>query len=283
MKVLRVLNNNVVLSVNEAGGEVVLTGWGVGFGKKRGDPVDPTEITQTFVPENNRDSDHLGALMAAIPLDYVQLADALVTSATQKLDMEKTGATVVALADHLQMAVKRQSIDPGLAAMDNPLAVEVGHLYPGELEVAREMLNRVNDWLRDRGETPLPATEQTAIALHLVNAGFRTEDLAETYRMTGVFTQLFDVIESAYDITIDPNSMNAARFITHMRYFFVRAHKNEQLDEGMAVLRDSLQVSHPEAVNTADRLANVLELRLGVDLSPDEVTYLALHVARLAG
>lgn len=145
------------------------------------------------------------------------------------------------------------------------------------------MLNRVNDWLRDRGETPLPATEQTAIALHLVNAGFRTEDLAETYRMTGVFTQLFDVIESAYDITIDPNSMNAARFITHMRYFFVRAHKNEQLDEGMAVLRDSLQVSHPEAVNTADRLANVLELRLGVDLSPDEVTYLALHVARLAG
>ena len=36
------------------------------------------------------------------------------------------------------------------------------------------------------------------IALHLVNAGFATGDLSFTYQMTGVFTQLFEVLEQAY-------------------------------------------------------------------------------------
>ncbi|SPF67112.1 CAT RNA binding domain [Propionibacterium ruminifibrarum] len=41
MEVLRVFNNNVVLARDELGREVVVTGRGVGFKKKSGDPVDP--------------------------------------------------------------------------------------------------------------------------------------------------------------------------------------------------------------------------------------------------
>lgn len=281
MKVLRVLNNNVVLAIKD-GAEVVLTGWGVGFQKKPGQEVDQSKVTQVFVPENNRDADHMASLLAEVPLEYLDLSTELITSVSTELDAPVGSATVVALADHIQMAVKRNELDPQLSAQLNPLSAEVHHLYPVETRLASEILDRTNDWLAQKGISPLPPAEVIAISLHLVNAGFRTEDLAETYVMTGVFEQLFEVIESSFGITVDKQSVNAARFITHMRYFFVRASRDSQLNDGMSVLRSSLEVSHPDSMVCAERLAQILSLRLGTELSPDEQTYLALHVARLA-
>lgn len=282
MKVLRVLNNNVVLSTRPDGTEVVLTGWGVGFKMKPGQLVDETKVTQVFVPENSRDVDNMAQLLAAIDPDYLELVGTLLAKHKDAFGEEFGSATVVALADHLQVAVKRNGIDPDLSAQPNPLEAEVRNLYPEEYRIAAEMLGVTNSWLVRRDTPPLPDSEATAIALHLVNAGFRTEDLAETYKMTGLFSQLFDVIDSALGITIDRHSVNAARFITHMRYFFVRVNRHKQFDEGMSVLRSSLEISHPEAVMCAHRLKSVLELRLETELLDDEVAYLALHVARLA-
>lgn len=281
MKVLRVLNNNVVLAVKD-GAEVVLTGWGVGFQQKPGNEVDTSKVKQVFVPENNRDADHMASLLAEVPLEYLDISTELIKSVSAELDSPIGSATVVALADHLQMAVKRNELEPELSAKPNPLSAEVHHLYPTETRLAGFIVEQTNAWLSGKGIDPLPDSETVAIALHLVNAGFRTEDLAETYLMTGVFEQLFEVIDSSFDITIDRQSVNAARFITHMRYFFVRVHNEAQLYDGMSVLRDSLAVSHPDSVACAERLAHILSLRLGSELSSDEQTYLALHVARLA-
>ena len=44
MKVLRVLNNNVVLSCDDDGQEVILTGRGIGFRAHPGQEVDPDAI-----------------------------------------------------------------------------------------------------------------------------------------------------------------------------------------------------------------------------------------------
>ena len=74
MKIVRVLNNNVVLATRDDGGEVVLTGWGVGFGKKAGQPVDKSKVKQVFVPEHGRNVDNMGSLLASLDLDYVDLS-----------------------------------------------------------------------------------------------------------------------------------------------------------------------------------------------------------------
>ena len=133
-----------------------------------------------------------------------------------------------------------------------------------------------------RHQPPLPHAEATAITLHVVNAAFHTDDLSDTYTMTGLFSQLFNIVDSSLGIAMDRTSVNAARFITHMRYFFVRVRNGNQLNEGMSLLRESLEQSHPDAVLCADRLASVLELRLDTELTDDERAYLALHVTRLS-
>lgn len=81
--------------------------------------------------------------------------------------------------------------------------------------------------------------------------------------------------------SMDRQGLAAARFITHMRYFFARVAQEGQWHDGGSALAQTLEQSYPEAVACAGKLAAVLELRLGVELSSDERAYLALHVARL--
>ncbi len=276
MKVVQVFNNNVVLAVTKTGDEVILTGWGIGFGQKPGREVDKTKIVRTFVPEKDRDPDELAAQLASIDPAYLStVADAL-QAETASTNITYGSATVLALADHIHTARLRFDKDP--TDHSHPLTAEVVNLYPEEYAMAIRLLQAINTRLA----LNLPDSEATAIALHLVNANFMTGDLTETYLMTGVFQQLFDIISVSFDIKIDPKSLSAARFITHLRYFFVRARKNQQLNEGLKVLQASLETSHPEALECATRLAAVLELRLGTAINEDEVAYLALHVARLA-
>lgn len=287
MKILRVFNNNVVLATRVGVGaadaaEVVLTGRGIGFGASAGDEVDESKVSRVFSPQDSRDPDHVAAIAADVPLWFVELAGAL----TDGLGVPSP--TVLALADHLHMAVRRVELSaehdgrPESVHTPHPLEAEVRHLYPEELSTARTLLGRVNLRLAEKASPSLPGAEAVSIALHLVNAGFHTGDLQTTYRMTGIFSQLFDVIDSAYGVTVDRHSVNAARFITHMRYLFVRVNDSAQLDEGFSALSSTLVESHPEAVSCSNRLASVLELRLGTELSDDERSYLALHVTRLA-
>jgi beta-glucoside operon transcriptional antiterminator len=274
VEILRVFNNNVVLARNGAKGEVIVTGRGLGYQAKPGNTVDETKIVRVFVPQDGRDTDNFGALVAAIPPEHLLLADEALQIARRDLSNQVSSTTVVALADHLSFAIKRlqQGVD-----FEYPLRAEVAHLYPEELRTAQRLLEFVNT----RIERPLPEAEEVPIALHLVNAGFATGDLSLTYQMTGVFTQLFEVLEQAYERPFDRDTINAARFITHLRYFFVRARTGRQLDEGAITLSKAIRESYPEAYANALKLQAVLELRLGEPLTEDEVTYLTLHVARM--
>lgn len=274
MEILRVFNNNVVLARDERRGEVILTGRGLGFQARPGQAVDESRVAKVFVPDVGRDADLFGTVVAAIAPEHLVLADRALQAARSADDAAPSSATVVALADHLGFALARlrQGID-----LEYPLRAEVEHLYPDEYAAAGRIVAFVNEQVPD----PLPASEAVAVALHLVNAGFATGDLSYTYRMTGLFTQLFDVLEQTVGRTVDRQSVNAARFITHLRYFFVRAHNGRQLEDGSPKLGSAIRSAYPDAYHVATRLQTVLELRLGQPLSEDEVTYLTLHVARM--
>lgn len=274
MEILRVFNNNVVLARSGSGGEVILTGRGLGFQMKPGATVDGDKVVRVFVPEDGRDVDNFGALIAAIPPEHLVLADKAVEVARTELSAQLSSVAVVGLADHLSFAIKR--VRQGIS-MQFPLRAEVAHLYPNELRIASNILGFINA----RIEEDLPEEEAVAIALHLVNAGFANGDLSYTYQMTGVFAQLFEVLEQAYGRPFNRDTVNAARFITHLRYFFVRAHTGKQLSEGATQLGMAIREAYPGAFATALKLQAVLELRLGEPLTDDEVMYLTLHIARM--
>ena len=275
MQIAQVFNNNVVLATDASGKHLILTGRGLGFAAKAGDPVGLERVQQTFVPDATHTQDVLVDFLTEIPPEHLSLAQQILDLGRARLETDFPHSLILPVADHISFAIKR--VRQGIT-MEYPLRAEVAHLYPRELAAAREAVDLV---IRRTG-LPIPADEAVPIALHFVNAQFATDDLSRTFRMTEVFRQVFEVLESAYSRAFDSTSMNAARFITHLRYFFVRVDSNQQLTEKPSVFSAAIRESFGEAYACALKVRALLELRLGKPITDDEVTYLTLHVARLA-
>lgn len=274
MQLLIVFNNNVVLARDDAGREVVLTGRGLGFQARPGQPIDPERVVRTFVPAQGQGAEPLARLLADIPPENV----ALVTRALEETGLESllagSPATVVAIADHLGFAMQR--VRDGVV-VEYPLLAEVRGLYADEYAKAVALLGAI----RRLGDVALPDSEAVAITLHLVGASFAGGDIASTYTMTTLISQVLEVVEREAGIELDHSSTNVGRFVTHLRYLVVRIHEHKQLERQLSELGSSILESFPRASTTARRLAMVLELRLGTALTDDEIAYLTLHIARL--
>jgi len=274
VRLLRVFNNNVVLARDDAGREVILTGRGLGFQARPGHPVDPAAAERVFAPVEGRCTNPVADLLDSIPAEHVLLVGEAVTAAGLHDLVQRNPVLVAALADHISFAVQR--VEQGLT-LEYPLLAEVKHLYVAEYGQGVALLAALNARL----PRPLPDGEAVALALHLVNAGFASGDLSSTYTMTAVISQLVEVIEQTYDLRLDEGAAYLGRFVTHLRYLFVRIHQHKQFDGQPAAISAAIRESYPRAGECAQRLAEVLELRLGAPLTSDEVSYLALHVARV--
>ncbi|MFE1290340.1 PRD domain-containing protein [Streptomyces sp. NPDC058751] len=284
MKAVRVLNNNVVLACDEKDRPVILTGRGIGFSSRQGKPVDPSLVERVFVPADGRDPSagsgpdgdpaRLAEAMALISEEVLQA----VVTALEDVGIEGRESTrptlAIAVADHVAGALDRAA--RGIV-IEYPLRAEVQTLYATEYAQAQLLLQAINEYVTPR----LEASEATPLALHLVNAGFVSGDLSFTYTMTGVIQQMLAVIKERYGLDVSHESMNVARFITHVRYLFVRIQQRRQLKGHESTIGKGIRQYYPEATHTAQQLATIVELRLGKQLSEDEVSYLALHVARM--
>ena len=71
------------------------------------------------------------------------------------------------------------------------------------------------------------------------------------------------------------------KFLTHVRLFLTRVLGGQQLDTGLSAVRASLVTTHPEAMQVGGNIARLVADDLGVDITEDEETFLALHAARL--
>ncbi len=276
MRVVRAFNNNVVLATTEVGHEVILTGRGLGFQARPGQIVDTSKVVKTFVADDGLETTRIGQMLTDIPPEVIALVSTSLAGAGLGEKATNAPALMVALADHVHFAIKRAEAG---TVVEYPLKAEVTHLYPDEYAQATQLLEALNTHV----ETPLPPSEAVALSMHLVNAGISTGDFSYTYAMTEVIGQMLDVIEQAFEIDLDRDSVNIGRFVTHLRYLFVRIQQHTQLEADSARIGQVIRDSYPRELECAQRLASLVEMRVGESLSSDEVAYLTLHVARVTG
>lgn len=281
MRISRIYNNNVALTVNHLGQEAVVIGRGIAYGKRKGQMIDPAAVEQTFVPERGMSGERLSLTLSEIPAEILSIATGLESRVRADGVLELSNSFIIPLADHLHYAVMRAREG---VRVDYPLAPEVTLLYPREVEYGRSVIAAV----RERLQVQMDPGEAIPLALHLVNAQFATADMSQAFRMTEVFAQVFEIIEASYERTINPDSMSAARFVTHLRYLFVRASRTsanraEDVDEvSQPSLLAALRSDAPRAYACAQKVLLVLQMQLKQSLTRDELTYLTIHIARLA-
>src|SRR5699024_12356488 len=101
--------------------------------------------------------------------------------------------------------------------------------------------------------------------------------------MTGRIRKLIAIVGEFYGTELNAGDVTVARFITHLRYLFVMMQQNNQLLAEHSAIGRAIVEAYPRASECAKVLANIIEMRMDENLTEDEVSHLALHVARLEG
>jgi len=268
-----VLNNNVVLARDEIGREAILTGRGLGFQRRRGQDVDASLISRRYILADNAQS--VAEVIAGIPLERLAFIERVFRKAARGLNTDVPSSTLIAVVDHINQAMER--VRQGLA-MDYPLRAEVAHLHPEELQLAEAMVEEINA----AQEVQLPGGEAVALALHLFTAAIGAPSAQAASEQSRLIGQVMGLLEKSFGEAFDADSVNAARFAVHLRYFLVRARTAVQIEDGTSSLvAEALRISDPDAYRVARRIRDLLEIRLNTIVTDDETAYLALHIARL--
>lgn len=274
MEIVRVLNNNAAIVTDPSSDQqMVVLGKGIAHGRRRGEEIDPAAVDQTFVPDQVHPVEQLASYLSDIPLEVIRVSRSIAELAQDQLGLRLTQSLLLPIADHLAFAVQR--VREGIE-LDHPLRWEVSQLYPGEVAVGRQGVRIANTRLH----ASLPDEEAIPLAMHFVNAQFAVQGLHRTVRMTEKLAQVMQVVANATGLEIKPDSMSAARFVTHMRYLFIRLESGKQITDSPPVLMTAVREAHPQAYHCAQRIRYLLEIG-GAKLTEDEVLYLSLHVARL--
>lgn len=274
MVIEKVLNNNVVISKNELGEEIICMGKGLAFQKKSGDTISEESIQKEFVLKDSFTTHQFQQLMADVPLEEVELVKQIVDLAEEKLNIQLSPNIYLTLTDHIHYAISRAKEN---IELPNPLLFETKKFYPKEYRAAKQALQLVEEKL---GVT-LPMDEAGFIAFHFVNSEQGNGDMQVTMAATKMVRDILSIISKFFGIAFDEDSLNYQRIITHLQFFTQRYLKDEASDEKDEFLYALVQGKYPKAFRCVERINEYLIQTQQKEMGPGEQIYLTIHIQRV--
>ena len=276
MKVAKRINNNAVMCVDSKGRSVVAFGKGIAFAvEKETGELPLSAIERTFY---NIDEHYLALLEELTPQVLAVAAD-IVEAADLEVPYELSNNAVLSMADHITFAIQR--FNKGMN-IQMPLAYDVSQMFPLEYKVGVYALKLIDKRLH----VELFKQEAVGIALCILNASSAPEGAAETADQVSEDDALIDaitkIVERRYEIKIDPESFEYARFATHMRYLLGRIRAGEPLNSGNTDLYEAARQNSERGTVCLDEACTLLDQKFGVDITDEEKLYLLMHIMRMA-
>lgn len=249
MEIIKKINNNIALARDAKGREMVVFGKGLGFPATPYTLQDLSKVQRTFYDV----SDKYFALLQEVPEEIFLAADDIAEDANEELDCPLNPNLPFILADHLNFAIQRTRAGMTLRT---PLAYDIRHLYPNEYKLGRSALHM----LRDRLQVDLPEQEAVSITLHIINAEAENSDMHATMQSAQVITELTEIVEKAFGITLDRDSFNYSRFAMHLRYLVQRMMQGKPLpaDAGSRDLFLAVRRQYPEIYTCTRQITTYL-------------------------
>ena len=157
MQILRVINNNVISSLDDEKREVVVMGKGVGFQKKAGDLVDASRIEKIFqLPKEH--TNQYERLVSNMPYEHIKMAEEIIQYAARTLKRHLNKNIYITLTDHLDCAIERQKQG---TVFQNALLWEIRKFYEEEFQIGCRAVALV----KEKTGVELPEDEAGFIAL----------------------------------------------------------------------------------------------------------------------
>lgn len=272
MKVLKVINNNVVSCLDEGGKELVVMGKGLGFGAKAGAVLDSELIEKVFRMDSAEEFTRLKSLFAQLPTDLLELCSRIINYANQVLGRRLNESIYLTMTDHIQFAIVRCRQGMNLR---NALATEVRVFYPEEYAIGKYALELIHTEM----DVELPADEAASIALHLVNAEY-DRSMSATMHTAQVLQPIVQILETWPALQLDKTGLYYDELIVHLKFLAMQAFTTEEKKQDAYLPIDILQQNIPSAYACAQAITTYLTEQSGNSISTAELCYLAMSIHR---
>lgn len=266
------LNNSMLLVDNDQR-EMILFGKGIGFGAKPGTHIDLAQVEKVFLPLSDLKSRHFLSLTDTIPAAFFDISHEILILARRLCGDKLNSVLLFTLAEHLHFAVERSRNGQTIL---NKLSWEVKRYYPQEYSVGLQARAQVNE----KFEVELPEEEAVNIAFHLINASSQDDD-STAHQQVELVNRIADIVRYKLGKSIDTQSVNYMRFITHLRYFAERVLAGKIALTETEDFYQELMRHRPDAMTVAWVIRDYVQDKYQLTLPKDELTWLSIHISRL--
>ena len=275
MLIQKIINNNIVVSTNNANSEIIVMGKGLGFKKTIGDPIDERFIEKTYVITNEWNVNKLSQLLLEIPIEQIQVANEIISFARVSLGKKLSENLFLTLADHIHYAIQRQR--EGIV-LPNALLWEIKRFYNHEFLIGKEALTII----RQRLGVELPEDEAGFIALHVVNANLNMDTIHQVSEMTATIQHILNIVKYHFKMEIDEYSLSYERFVTHLKFFIQRLFSDIRLNDlETAQLMFKIKEQYTKEYACALKIDDYVQKVFHRELEEDERIYLTIHIKRI--
>lgn len=269
MKVIRNINNNVAVCLDNNNHEVIAFGKGIGF-KKAPYEIALSQIDRTYY---NLEP-HYIALLDELPADVMDVTFEIVQKGSSYLKTEFNTVFWFSLCDHINFAI--QNMKKGLV-LSNPMTNEIRHFYEREMKLGEWAIKHISKRLSVR----LPQSEVGNIAMHFINAGQQVKQAEERDDIEHFVDDITDIIESGMNVIIDRDSFSYSRFVTHLKYLLKRSANLNMPESENEKLYESVCEEFPELKKVGEKVKEYIAATLKVEPAKEEILYLMIHINRL--
>lgn len=274
MRIIKKLNNSVVIASDDTGQEVVVMGKGIGCNYEMGSLLSQDDYERVFVLKDEQASSDVIRLSRDIPDVYFDISSRIIAYAKETLQVELNEHIYVALTDHIYFAVQRLQQNVNI---QNRLFWEVKRFYPEEFKVGKYGLNLLLEELN----LVFPEEEAGNIAFHLVNAGQSSNTMSQSVKITGIIKDIMNIVSYQFGMTLDHDSLNYSRFVTHLQYFAQRLLDNISMESDDGFLYEQVQTTYVKEFECAVRIYKYIEKNYQRTISNSEMIYLTVHIHRV--
>ena len=272
MKILKVFNNNSVAAISDDLGDIILTGSGIGFQKKAGDLVDETKIEKTYLFKDDQKK-RFEQSIAEVPAVYYEIAHKIVSKAVKDLKVDFSGEIFIAISDHLSFAVKRKKEN---IYLPNIILNETKIIYKEEYKVGLWAL----DYIENKIGIRLDEDEAGYLALHLVNFSL-SNNANNALKIVPLTKEVLNLIKKTMKVELEEDSIGYTRISTHLKFLAERIFRDDasSVVDTTSDIREMLKEDARLAL-CINRIVKLIKERYNYDLSPDEQTYLCIHIKK---
>lgn len=272
MEIKKIINNNIVSSVDRDGRELVVMGRGIGFGKRPGQQIDEESVEKIFRMDNKDSLERFEELLTDLPLEYVQLTNEIISYTKASIGIKLSQNVYLTLIDHISFAIDR--CKEGMH-FSNALLEEIKLFYPKEYLVGKYALRLIEE----KTSLKMPDDEAATIAMHLVNAEYNSK-ISDTFHMTNMIQEMVERIEAKFP-QFKENSMHKDWLVSNLKYIAHRIMKLPAV-EGTEdrEYRNMLRKHCEEEYNLVDEINEFLIKKYDCSMTDEEKIYLAISIKR---